>query len=210
MFDAPLRRRLKRPLDSGAAWFERRRITPNQLTGLGLAVGLGACLAVANDRWVLGVVLWLVNRAIDGFDGPLARRAGETQLGGFLDIMADFTIYGGLVVALGWSVPDARVAALFVLLAYYLNGSAFLAWSSLAQSRHVDGDERSLHFPAGIAEGTETIVAMTLILLIGRWTEELLWAWAIVVALTVVQRIRFIAINLRDDRSSAENSKPVV
>jgi len=202
MLDAPLRRRLHRPLSASGAWLDRRNVSPHQLTGFGLIIGVGACMAVAADRWLLGTVLWLLNRLIDGLDGPLARRNGETQLGGFLDIMADFAIYGGLVVALGWSVPDARVAALFVLLAYYLNGSAFLAWSSLAQRPLVEGDERSLHFPAGIAEGTETIIAMLVILLVNRWTEELLWIWAAIVGITVLQRVRFITLNLVDGRSS--------
>jgi phosphatidylglycerophosphate synthase len=165
-------------------------------------VGIGACVAVATDRWFVGAILWLLNRVLDGLDGPLARRIGETQLGGFLDIMADFAIYGGLIVAIGWSVPDARLAALVVFLGYYLNGSAFLAWSSLAQGHLIEGDGRSLHFPGGLAEGTETILAMLIILLIGRWTEELLWAWGAIVAVTVLQRIRFVATNLVGGRSS--------
>lgn len=207
MFDALLRRRLHRPLSTGGAWFEQHHVTPNYVTALGFVVGIGACAAVANDRWVVGAILWLLNRLFDGLDGPVARRIGETQLGGFLDIMADFAIYGGLVVAIGFAVPDARIAALVVLLAYYLNGSAFLAWSSLAQSRLLEGDGRSLHFPAGLAEGTETIIAMLIILLLGQWTEELLWAWAAIVAITVLQRIRFITLNLGAGQASPEDQE---
>ncbi len=208
MFDASLRERLHPGLDRIAGGLDAAGLTPNVVTGIGFVVGLGACVAVATDRWILGLIMWLLNRLIDGLDGPLARRVGETQLGGFLDIMADFAIYGGIVVAIGWSVPDARVAALVVFLTYYLNGSAFLAWSSLAQRQMLAGDGRSLHFPAGLAEGTETIAAMSVVLLVGSYTRELLWAWAAIVAITVVQRIRFVAVSLADDRPSRGDQEP--
>lgn len=199
MLDASLRERVHPALDRIAGGLHRVGLTPNVVTGIGFVVGVGACVAVATDRWLVGLIMWLLNRLIDGLDGPLARRVGETQLGGFLDIMADFAIYGGIVVAIGWAVPDARLAALVVFLAYYLNGSAFLAWSSLAQSRMLAGDGRSLHFPAGLAEGSETIAAMSVVLLFRSYARELLWAWAAVVAITVVQRIRFVAVSLADD-----------
>lgn len=207
MLDASLRKRLHPTLDRIAGGLERVGLSPNVVTGIGLLVGVGACVAVATDRWVLGLIMWLLNRVIDGLDGPLARRVGETQLGGFLDIMADFAIYGGIVAAIGWAEPDARLAALVLLLGYYLNGSAFLAWSSLAQSRMLEGDGRSLHFPAGLAEGTETILAMSVVLLVREYASELLWAWAVVVAVTVLQRIRFVAINLADDRPFREDQE---
>ncbi len=202
MLDAPIRQSLHQPLDALASWFERRGISPNQLTAVGFIVGVAACAAVAADRWILGLVMWLLNRLIDGLDGSVARRIGPTKLGGFLDIMADFAIYGGMVVAIGWAVPDARLAALVVFLTYYLNGSAFLAWSSLAHELDVEGDGRSLNFPAGLAEGTETIVMMCVILLARGYTEVLLWIWAGVVAISVLQRIWFVAISLAADQSS--------
>ncbi len=208
MLDSPIRQGLHQPLDTIASWFERRGISPNQLTAVGFVVGVAACVAVAADRWIVGLVMWLLNRLIDGLDGSVARRVGPTKLGGFLDIMADFAIYGGIVVAIGWAAPEARLAALVVFLMYYLNGSAFLAWSSLANDLDVEGDGRSLNFPAGLAEGTETIVMMCLVLLARGYTEVLLWVWAGVVAISVLQRIRFVAISLAGDRTSREDPTP--
>ena len=129
MFDASIRQRLDLPLDRTAAAIETRGVHPNTMTGIGFLVGMGACIAVLAGAWWIALGMWLLNRVIDGLDGSVARRVGPTQLGGFLDIMADFAVYSGIVVAIGWAVPEARLAALFVLLAYYLNGAAFLAWS---------------------------------------------------------------------------------
>ncbi len=182
-----------------------RGVRANSLTGAGFAVGVGACVSIVADRWWLALGLWLMNRLIDGLDGSVARRMGPTRLGGFIDIMADFAIYGGMLVAIGIAVPEARVASLVVFLGYYLNGAAFLAWSSLVAERTLsdegtdhEGDERSLNFPAGLAEGTETIIAMAIILALPARTNLLMWVWAAIVGISVVQRFSFIVIGLSE------------
>lgn len=193
MFDAALRRRLAGPLDRAAGVLDRLGLQPDVVTLAGLAIGAGACVAVGFGRWWLGLVLWLSNRAADGLDGPLARRQGATDFGGFLDIVADFAVYGGLLVGIGIAAPETRVACLAVFLTYYLSGSAFLAFSSLATRRQLQGDGRSLHFPAGIAEGTETIAAMVVVLAWPGKAELLLWIWAALVGVTLLQRLRSVA-----------------
>lgn len=176
-------------------------ITPMMLTGTGFLIGVASCAAIATGHWATGLVLWLLNRLADGLDGAVARNGsvGPTDLGGFFDIVADFAIYGGVVVALGYAIPEARLAALVVFLAYYLNGTAFLAWSSLAIKRELEGDGRSLVFPAGLAEGTETIVVYSVILLFPAWTRPILWVWAAVVMITVAQRVYLVRARLSDD-----------
>ena len=151
MFDASIRQRLHHPLDRIAEAMAMRGVSPNVLTGIGFGVGVASCVAIVAGNWWLALGLWLMNRFIDGLDGSVARRVGPTRLGGFLDIMADFAIYGGMVAAIGLAVPEARVAALVVFLGYYLNGASFLAWSSLVAEKTLsdkgtdhEGDELSL------------------------------------------------------------------
>jgi len=197
MLDAAFRSRLDGPLDRLVAPLERIGVSPNAVTAGGFAIGVAACVAIAYERWWLGLALWLANRLADGLDGPLARRRGPTDLGGLFDITADFAIYGGVLVAIGIALPEARLAALVVFLTYYLSGSSFLAFSSLATKREMEGDGRSLQFPAGIAEGTETIAAYLLILAFPDRAEVLLWIWATLVAITLVQRLTMITQLLR-------------
>lgn len=197
MLDTTVRRHLDGPLRRSGHWLSERGVPPLAVTAVGFAAGIAACVAVAADRWPLAILCWLLNRLADGLDGPLARATEPTDVGGFLDIMADFAVYGGIVVALGVAVPDARMAALAVFLAYYLSGSAFLAWSSLAAARSRTGDGRSLHFPGGLAEGTETIVAYVIILALPGRTAVLLWIWAAVVGVTALQRVVFVVRSLR-------------
>lgn len=112
--------------------------------------------------------------------------------------MADFTVYGAVVVGIAVQLPDARLAAVALLYTYYVSGAAFLAWSSLAGGVHPDDpgglavdDDRSLRFVGGLAEGFETIAAMTLVFVFPRHAETILWVFATLVAVTAVQRVVF-------------------
>lgn len=182
-------------LDRVGAVLADAGIPATLVTAAGFAAGVGACLGVAAQAWTLGLVLWLANRLLDGLDGPVARRRGPTEVGGFLDIMADFAVYSGMVLALAVAVPSARLACVALMVAYYLSGTAFLAVSSLlerqrsigAGSRYDDG--RSLRFVGGLAEGTETVLVYTAICLLPSHATFIAWAFAVAVAVTGVQRV---------------------
>lgn len=192
MLDAPVRRALAPTLDRVGSVLSDAGVPPLVLTGTGLFAGLGACAAVTQHAWTTALVLWLVNRLFDGLDGPTARRRGPTDLGAFLDIVADFTVYAAFVVAVAIAVPGARVACLALLTAYYLSGTAFLALSSLLERRgcpDVTADRRSLRFVGGLAEGTETVVVYVLFCLLPHHAALIAWLFTAAVAVTVVQRV---------------------
>lgn len=189
MLDAPVRRALGPGLDAAAAGLDRLGVRPLAVTGVGWLVGIGACVAVATSHWWLALVLWLANRLLDGLDGPLARRHGATDLGGYLDLVADFSVYGGFVVAVAVAVPEARLACAVLLLAYYLSGTAFLTLSPLLAKRGDRGDGRSVLFVGGLAEGTETVLAYVVFCLVPDHAATVAWVFAAMVALTAVQRI---------------------
>lgn len=192
MFDAAARRLLDRPLGRAAAALDVGWITPDRLTGAGLVLGLGSAGSAALGWWAVAAVLWLASRLADGLDGPLARRRGsrDAGAGGFFDITADFTVYGATVVGVGIGSGGPLWPFLLVLLAYYVNGAAFLAFSSLAErsGRTID-DGRSLSFLGGLAEGGETILVHTLWLVLPFWAPQIAVVWAAVVGLSAAHRI---------------------
>ena len=200
MLDPLARRVLTRPLDRLAGVLDRRWVTPDRLTGVGLVTGLAAAVADGLQVWLLALVLWLVSRLADGLDGPLARRRRRTgsgrtsgEAGGFLDIAADFTVYGSFVVGVGvgaGGLDGSLLPFMVVLLTYYVNGATFLAFSSLAErtgQRLEDG--RSLSFLGGLAEGTETVLVHALWCLLPGWAAPVAWAWAAVVGSSAAQRV---------------------
>ncbi|OZD61903.1 CDP-alcohol phosphatidyltransferase family protein [Rhodococcus sp. 06-1460-1B] len=195
MIDSFLRRHLEGPLDRCARALDRPAITPDRITAAGLVLGLGSALAAGLQFWLLALVLWIVSRIADGLDGPLARRRSTTGgAGGFFDITADFVVYGTTVVGVAVGASAAYDAPwwpfLLVLLAYYINGTAFLAFSSIAErtGRTID-DGRSLSFLGGLTEGAETIAVHSLWLLLPGISWQIAVVWAAVVAVSSTQRI---------------------
>jgi len=190
MFDRRARELCRPVLDGAGSRLAHLGVRANTLTGVGWLVGVGACVAVSQRQWMIALVAWLANRVIDGLDGALARQRGVTDLGGYLDLLADFSIYAGFVVALALAEPTTRAAAVVLLFSYYLSGTVLLAGSALLDRRGVArGDDRSINFLGGLAEGLETMVAYIVILVVpsrATWVE---WAFAAMVFVTALQRV---------------------
>ncbi len=218
MFDTTVRAALEAPLDRVAGWLDRPGISPDRLTLAGLGVGLASAGAAAGRWWAVALVCWLLCRVLDGLDGPLARRrarasatdaadvAGKaigspsgSPAGGFFDITADFTVYGATVVGVAIGVAGSAESTgavgewlpfLAVLLAYYVNGAAFLAFSSIAErTGHRIDDGRSLSFLGGLAEGTETVVVHSVWLILPFWAPQIATVWAVVVGVSAGHRV---------------------
>lgn len=185
-------------IDRVAARVVAAGVGPGPITAVGLLVGVGACVAIALGVWALALALWLVNRTLDGLDGAVARRAGPTDLGGLLDFLADFVVYGGFVVGVAVVDADARVACAALLAAYLLNNVVLLSFASLVEKRRLPfGDERSLRFTAGLTEGTETVVAYSLVCLFPGHATTIVWVFTAMVLVTVGQRVALAVRTLR-------------
>ncbi|MEU3224743.1 CDP-alcohol phosphatidyltransferase family protein [Streptomyces sp. NPDC006976] len=196
MLDVRARALLSGPLDRAAVLLDRRAFTPDRLTALGLLTGLASAGSAAAGWWPAAAALWLLSRLADGLDGPLARRRGTADrsgAGGFLDICADFLVYGAFVVGVAVGVGGPALPFLLVLLAYYVNGTVFLAFSSIAERTGRRDDRlsrgRSLNFLGGLAEGGETIAVHTLWCLLPGFAHTIAWVWAAVVAVTAAHRV---------------------
>jgi phosphatidylglycerophosphate synthase len=190
MLDQVLRARLRPRLDRVAGSVAARGVPPIALTGIGLLAGLGACVCVGTSAYGAALGLWLLNRLLDGLDGAVARRRQATDLGGVLDFVADFVVYGGFIVGVAIASPGARVACLVLLAAYLVNIVALLSFASVIERRALPlGDERSLKLLPGLAEGAETIVVYVLFCLLPGSSTTIAWVFAALVAATAVQRV---------------------
>lgn len=190
MLDAPIRKILGPALDGSATRLADAGIGPAPITGLGLLIGIGACVAAALGAWIAALAMWLANRVLDGLDGPVARLRGATDLGGMLDFLADFVVYAGFPVGVAIAIPDAQLAVCALLASYLLNNVALLSFSSVVERRRLAfGDERSLRFTAGLTEGTETIICYCVVCLVPEHAGSIFWVFTGAVMITVAQRV---------------------
>jgi phosphatidylglycerophosphate synthase len=151
VLDRPVRAVLAPPLAAGGARLAAAGVPPLALTVLGFGLGVAACVAAGLGAWTAALALWLANRLADGLDGPVARADAPSELGGFLDIVADFTIYGGFLVGVAFALPSARLAALVLLATYYVSATSVrsaLSGASRKEPRRSSSTSRSACFRA--------------------------------------------------------------
>lgn len=171
----------------------RSRVSPNALSVTAFALGL-ACAAAAYAGLVpLSLGLWLLNRIVDGLDGLVARRGGRaSDRGAYLDIVLDFVVYAALPLSLALGDPSRALAAASLLAAFYVNGATWMYLSSLLEKRgrgaEASGQPTSVLMPAGIIEGTETIVFYSLILALPAYAAPLMYAFALLTLLGAALR----------------------
>jgi len=192
MLDRAARRLIDPVLDQLALAAQQRGVTANQITVAGFACGLASIGAIALQAYAVGLLLLLANRLADGVDGAIARRAGATDLGGYLDIVLDFIIYSGTAFAFAAAQPDHALAAAFLIFSFMGTGSSFLAFAIFAAKRNLDGESspnKSFYYLGGITEGTETILFFVIILLFPEWFPAAAYAYGILCWLTTIGRI---------------------
>ena len=102
-------------------------ITPMTLTITGWLFGVTSCILLEFRLWLAALGFWLMNRLLDRLDGALARSSVVSDLGGFVDIVADFSIYGGFLMPLAFAVPGARVAVVVIGFVLYKTFVPFAA-----------------------------------------------------------------------------------
>jgi phosphatidylglycerophosphate synthase len=185
----PLQEMLLRPAARALAALG---VGADRLTLLGFAAGVAAALALALGREMAGLLLILVNRALDGLDGAVARIAGPTDRGAFLDIACDFVFYA--LVPLGFAFADpARNAlpAAALIAAFVGTGSSFLAFAVIAAKRGLPADAypaKGIYYLGGLAEGAETIAVFVAMCLWPALFPLFAWVFAAICLFTTLAR----------------------
>lgn len=171
-------------------------LSPSWFTLAGLLIGLAAVTLLALGQPVWALALWALNRVIDGLDGEIARMHNrQSDLGGYFDIMADLVIYATLPLAVVIANPSfaAWLALAVLLLSFYINAGSWMYLSSILEKRNQGAkmklERTSITMPSGLIEGTETIVFFTLFLLLPQFSIFLFWLMAVLIVITIFQRL---------------------
>ena len=190
MIDQPFRDFLKDRVEPFLALYRRYGLSPNAVTLLGLGFGLLSALTLGLGWNWIALWLWWVGRALDGTDGIYARSIGKaTDFGGYLDIVADMAAYSAMILGFAASRPQFIWWWLVILLLYVLCITSALALGSLERREGIGAeDNRSLKLAAGLAEGGETGIAYTLLLVLPGATAWLCPLWSLILGVTVLAR----------------------
>ena len=202
MFDAWLRALKDRWFAPFARWIGAW-VHPAAVTVLAGVVGLLAASAAAGRWWWAALALWLLNRTLDGLDGSVARERGRaTDFGGYLDILLDHVVYAAVPigVALGVGTRGALLAATALVAAFYVNAASWMYLAAVLERRgegaRARGERTSVTMPPGLVAGAETAAFYALFLLLPAHAVALFAVMAVLVLVTVVQRLAWAARHL--------------
>ncbi|MGQ0486622.1 MAG: CDP-alcohol phosphatidyltransferase family protein [Hyphomicrobiales bacterium] len=193
MFDRYALAILKPVADAAARRLAAKGLGADQVSLAGFAIGLLAALAIALGFPTLAIVPLLLNRAIDGIDGALARLSQATDRGAFLDIGLDFLFYAAIPLGFGLADPGNNGLAAAVLLAAFVGtGTSFLAYAVIAEKRGLKNEAyptKSFYYLGGLTEGTETIVCFLAMCWWPQHFAGIAYVYAALCTVTTVTRL---------------------
>ena len=173
-------------------------IPPNIITLVGLLPGVAAALAFLGGFFQVALWLWLLNRLLDGLDGEVARAQDkQTDLGGYLDILADLLVYASIPVALAiyWNNSWVWCCCSLMLMSFYLNIGSWMYLSSILEKiglgAEETGESTSVCMPRGLVEGAETVLFFTLFLVFPSKAALLFGVFGFLTFLGAALRVRW-------------------
>lgn len=188
----PLKNRLLHPVSSRLA----DHVHPNVITLASALFGLFAAVAVSRGRFDLGLLGWALNRLLDGLDGAVARQgARQTDLGGYIDIIADFIVYAAIPIGIAVYFASAGlwVATSVMLAVFYVNAASWIYLAALLEKRSAGvrktNEETSITMPDALIGGTETILLYTSFLALPAFALHIFWLTSILTAVSILQRV---------------------
>jgi phosphatidylglycerophosphate synthase len=184
---------LKPVADAAARRLVAKGLSADQVSLAGFAIGLLAALMIAIGFPTPAIVPLLVNRALDGIDGAMARLSPASDRGAFLDISLDFLFYA--VIPLGFALADRQanaLAAAVLLAAFVGTGTSFLAYAVIAEKRGLKSEAyptKSFYYLGGLTEGTETIICFLAMCWWPQYFAVIAYVYAALCAVTTVTRL---------------------
>jgi phosphatidylglycerophosphate synthase len=179
--------------DAVAARLNALAITANQISITGFAFGILSAALIAHGDIQLALAPLLLNRLLDGIDGAVARLAGPTDRGAFLDITLDFLFYAAVPLAFGFCDPEHNALASAALLACFIGtGVTFLAFAIMAEKRgekSSDYPSKSFYYLGGLTEGFETVVCFVAMCLWPQHFALIAYIYATMCCVTTFTRL---------------------
>ncbi len=169
-----------RPVACALLWC---RITPNQLSIMGIALNFGTAVLIATDHLILAALMYLFAGGFDLLDGVLARLAKmATRFGAFLDSTADRISEGVVFAAIAYYFArhgqsiDAALAVLALL------GSLLVSYT------RARAEGLGLECKVGIMTRAERVILVALGLMFGLLPAAI-YLLVVLTAFSATQRI---------------------
>lgn len=184
---------IKPPLQQAAKLAVDYRISANQISWAGFAIGMLALPMLALEQYSIALLLIVLNRIADGLDGAVARLTHPTEQGAYLDIVLDFIFYSAIVFGFALANPTQNaLPAAALIFSFIGTGSSFLAFAILAERLKLHSmvyPNKGFYYLNGITEGTETILFFVVMCLLPAYFPVIAWLFFTLCVITTVTRV---------------------
>ena len=194
MLDSFIRPVIERPLQICGKYIAGSGLSATMITAVNFVLVPVILGIIMTGQFTAGFCLILINRFLDGLDGAVARAHvdGESDFGGFLDIVSDFILYAGVIFSFAVYDTNMSVAAAFLLFSYMGTSSSFLAYAIMAAKHNIRSEKRgrkAFAYLGGLTEGSETIIVMLLMCLFPTYFTLIAVSFGVMCWLTTFGRI---------------------
>lgn len=163
MFDGQFRKQVDAAVKPIGAGLARAGITADVITAAGLAMSLGAAIAIGAGALSLGLLLLVLTGIPDLLDGAVAKASGKSSVrGAFFDSVADRITDAMLFSALAFYFVTQGSSPWLVVLP--VAGYATASWVSYVRAK---ADALGFDAHVGIVERAERIILLGVGLLFG-------------------------------------------
>lgn len=186
-----LKARFQAVLRPAVRGLHRIGVTANQvtLTACAVSVIIGVLLIGAPRIWFAAVPIWMLLRmALNAVDGMLAREFGQkSALGAYLNELTDVISDAALYLPFAFVTPFDWRPVVAVIFASAVSEMTGVVAATTGASRRYDG-------PMGKSDRAFAFSLIAIWIVVTKalpdWAHWVLWAIALLIAVTIVNRIR--------------------
>jgi CDP-diacylglycerol--glycerol-3-phosphate 3-phosphatidyltransferase len=160
-----------------------RRLKPDHLTGLGLAMAVADAVIIATGHLFIGLLLLILSAVPDLLDGAVAKATGMASVrGAFFDSVSDRVTDSLILGGIAWHLATVggRHAAMLPF--------AVLATSTLISYERAKAESLGFSAKGGLMERAERIIALCVGLAFPVTLVPVLWLMLALTSITAVQR----------------------
>jgi len=174
------------------------RISPNQMTLLGLIFGFLSALFIFLSGFphiqlfflIVSIVFIIISFVLDAFDGILARLDEPTEFGGILDMFCDRTVEVFIIIGIISTNSSLLMwPGIFSFGAMVLCITMFLVVGGAVKPEDLTKAQKVVYYRTGLMERSETFLFLLFIVIFVSIRWILLWVFSLLVFITAFLRL---------------------
>lgn len=185
MLDTHARKYVNPIIESGANFFIKLKLTPNNVTVLAMILGILTSVLVYFDMEIIGIIILWISGYLDAVDGAMARKTKKTSsFGTLMDITFDRIVEISIILVIGLRYVDVRMNLIVLAVSIILSMTIFLTVGALTQQKGM----KSFYYQAGVAERSEGFIMFSLMILLPNHLTIIINVFSVMVLITAFQR----------------------